>query len=123
MGWDVKNDGFGVVLSAELPSLMRAELSAAINEFLQRNDLSLEDFAGFLLHPGGSKVLDVAEAVLGLSPEDLEPSRTVLRNFGNMSSATALFVLKHAIDAGRNGRHLLSAFGPGFSAYFVALDL
>ena len=80
-------------------------------------------FAGVLLHPGGGRLLDVAEDVLGLSREDLEPSRTVLRDFGNMSSATALFVLKHAIDGGRTGRHLLSAFGPGFSAYFVALDL
>jgi len=47
----------------------------------------------------------------------------VLRDFGNMSSATALFILQRAIDAGDKGRHLLAAFGPGFSAYFVALDL
>jgi alkylresorcinol/alkylpyrone synthase len=123
MGWDVKNDGFGVVLSAELPGLMRANLADAVTEFLARNELELDDLDGFLLHPGGAKVLDVAEDVLGLSREDLEPSRTVLRDFGNMSSATALFVLKHAIDSGRSGRHLLSAFGPGFSAYFVVLDL
>jgi alkylresorcinol/alkylpyrone synthase len=123
MGWDVKNDGFGVVLSAELPSLMRENLAGAIMGFLDRSGLSLVDFSGFLFHPGGSKVLDVAEKVLGLAPEDLEPSRTVLRDFGNMSSATALFVLKHATDNGRKGRHLLSAFGPGFSAYFVVIDL
>ena len=102
---------------------MRENLAAAVTEFLDRNQLALDDFAGFLLHPGGSKVLDVAEDVLELTREDLEPSRTVLRDFGNMSSATALFVLKHAIEAGRSGRHLLSAFGPGFSAYFVVLDL
>ena len=47
----------------------------------------------------------------------------MLRDYGNMSSVTALFVLKHAIDAGRKGRHLLMAFGPGFSAYFVVVDL
>jgi alkylresorcinol/alkylpyrone synthase len=123
MGWDVKNDGFGVVLSAELPSLMRSHLADAVAGFLDRSGLERGEFAGFLLHPGGSKVLDVAEKVLGLSPADLEPSRSVLRDFGNMSSATALFVLKHALHAGRSGRHLLSAFGPGFSAYFVALDL
>lgn len=123
MGWDVKNDGFGIVLSAELPSLMRENLAAAVTAFLDRAGLDLKDFAGFLLHPGGSKVLDVAEDVLGLSPEDLEPSRSVLRDYGNMSSATALFVLKHARDAGRSGRHLLMAFGPGFSAYFAVVDL
>jgi alkylresorcinol/alkylpyrone synthase len=123
MGWDVKNDGFGVVLSAELPSLMRENLADAVEGFLERSGLRRADFSGFLLHPGGSKVLDVAEKVLCLAPEDLEPSRAILRDFGNMSSATALFVLKHALDAGRKGRHLLCAFGPGFSAYFVALDL
>jgi alkylresorcinol/alkylpyrone synthase len=123
MGWDVKNDGFGVVLSAELPGLMRENLAGAVMAFLDRSGLDLADFSGFLLHPGGGKVLDVAEQVLGLSPEDLEPSRTVLRDYGNMSSATALFVLKHALDAGRSGRHLLCAFGPGFSAYFVVIDL
>ena len=123
MGWDVKNDGFGVVLSAELPSLMRHNLAGAVSGFLDRSGLDMKDFAGVLLHPGGGKVLDVAEDVLGLSPGDLEPSRTVLRDFGNMSSATVLFVLKHALDSGRRGRHLLSAFGPGFSAYFVVVDL
>jgi alkylresorcinol/alkylpyrone synthase len=123
MGWDVKNDGFGVVLSAELPGLMRENLAAAVTGFLDRSGLDLKDFSGFLLHPGGAKVLDVAEEVLGLSQQDLEPSRAVLRDYGNMSSATALFVLEHARDAGRTGRHLLMAFGPGFSAYFVVIDL
>ena len=123
MGWDVKNDGFGVVLSPHLPSLLRANLAEAVNGFIDRAGLDLGEFKGMLLHPGGSKLLDVAEDVLGLSPDDLAPSRTVLRDYGNMSSATALFVLKNAIEAGREGRHLLSAFGPGFSAYFVALDL
>lgn len=123
MGWDVKDDGFGVVLSPELPSLMRENLGAAVADFLERAGLDLNDFSGFLLHPGGSRVLDVAEEVLDLTPDDLQPSRAVLRDYGNMSSATALFVLKHARDAGLKGRYLLSAFGPGFSAYFVVLDL
>jgi len=123
MGWDVKNDGFGVVISAEIPSLMRANLPAAINGFLERAGLEMKDFSGILLHPGGSRVLDVAEKVLGLSPNEFELSRAVLRDNGNMSSATALFVLEQAIKTGRKGRHLLAAFGPGFSAYFMVLDL
>lgn len=123
MGWDIKNDGFGVVLSPALPGLMRQNLAPALTAFLERNGLELNDFAGVLLHPGGGKLLDVAENVLGLTSDDLVPSRAVLRDFGNMSSATALFVLNHAIDTGRRGRHLLSAFGPGFSAYFIVLDL
>ena len=123
MGWDIKNDGFGVVLSPELPTLMRERLGEALNGFLDTNDLTLEDFDGFLFHPGGRKVLDTAEEVLGVPRAKLEHSWGVLRDFGNMSSATAIFVLERAIASGARGRHLLAAFGPGFSAYFVVLDL
>jgi alkylresorcinol/alkylpyrone synthase len=123
MGWDIKEDGFGVVLSPELPSLMRRELRPALDAFLERNGLELESFAGFLLHPGGRKILETAEETLGIGRERLAHSWAVLRDYGNMSSATALFVLQRALRAGDKGPHLLAAFGPGFSAYFVAADL
>lgn len=123
MGWDIKGDGFGVVLSPELPMLMRDNLGPALQGFLDRNGMSLRDFAGFLVHPGGRKVLETAEEVLGIERAQIIHSWDVLRDFGNMSSATALFVLERAIQSGAKGRHLLAAFGPGFSAYFAALDL
>lgn len=123
MGWDIKSDGFGVVLSPELPALMRDNLRPALQGFLERNGMALEDFAGFLVHPGGRKVLETAEEVLGVERRQIIHSWDVLRDFGNMSSATALFVLERAVQAGAKGRHLLAAFGPGFSAYFAALDL
>jgi alkylresorcinol/alkylpyrone synthase len=63
------------------------------------------------------------ERVLGLSRDQLDHSWEVLRQYGNMSSATVLFVLDRALKAGARGRHLLAAFGPGFSAYFAAADL
>lgn len=85
--------------------------------------MSLEDFTGFLFHPGGRKVLETAEEVLGIKRSLLQHSWDILRDFGNMSSATALFVLQKAMRAGDRGRHLLAAFGPGFSAYFIVLDL
>jgi alkylresorcinol/alkylpyrone synthase len=123
MGWDIKEDGFGVVLSPELPALLRRELAAALEAFLERHDMNLESFRGFLFHPGGRKVLEAVEETLGIDRSRLEHSWSVLRDYGNMSSATALFVLERALDAGAAGQHLLAAFGPGFSAYFVALDL
>ena len=123
MGWDIKNDGFGVVLSPELPALMRERLGEALFPFLAREGLSLQDFDGFLLHPGGSKVLDTAEEALGLSRGQVRYSWDVLKRYGNMSSATALFVLKEALGDGARGRFLLAAFGPGFSAYFIVLEL
>ena len=123
MGWDIKDDGFGIVLSAELPSLMRKALAPALQDFLDRNGFRLSDFNGFLFHPGGRKLIETMEEVLGLERKQLEHSWEVLRRFGNMSSATALFVLDRALNAGASGRYLLAAFGPGFSAYFVAADL
>lgn len=123
MGWDIKDDGFGVVMSIDLPHMIRENLAAAVVAFLDRAGLTLSALDGVLLHPGSRRILDVVEDVLVLAPEDLEPSRAVLRDFGNMSSVTALFVLKHAMEAGRRGRHLLVAVGPGFSAYFVVVDL
>ena len=123
MGWDIKNDGFGVVLSPELPTLMRERLGEALFPFLARQGLSLQDFDGFLLHPGGSKVLETAEESLELSRDQIRYSWQVLKEYGNMSSATALFVLKAALADGARGRYLLAAFGPGFSAYFIVLEL
>jgi len=123
MGWDIKDDGFGVVLSPELPSLMKKALAPALNNFLERNGLALGDFNGFLFHPGGRKLLETMEEVLGLTREQLSHSWEVLRRYGNMSSATALFVLQRAIQSGARGPHLLAAFGPGFSAYFAAVEL
>jgi alkylresorcinol/alkylpyrone synthase len=123
MGWDVKENGFGVVLSPELPSLLRRELRPAVEAFLAREGLRYGELAGILLHPGGRRVLDTAQEVLGLSRDDLVHSWEILRQYGNMSSATALFILERALGCGARGRHLLTAFGPGFSAYFVVLDL
>ena len=63
------------------------------------------------------------QSVLGIERAALAHSWEVLREFGNMSSATALFVLKRALRTGAHGPHLLAAFGPGFSAYFIVADL
>src|SRR6516165_8036657 len=120
MGWDIKEDGFGVVLSPQLPALMRKALRPAVNDFLRRNDLALEGFKGFLLHPGGRKVLETAEDVLQIDRDLVAHSWAVLRDYGNMSSVTSMFVLDRAVRAGEKGPHFLAAFGPGFSAYFIA---
>ena len=61
MGWDIKQDGFGVVLSPELPALLRKELVPALRGFLEANSLGLGEFSGFLLHPGGAKILKTVQ--------------------------------------------------------------
>jgi len=72
MGWDIKEDGFGIVLSPELPALMKKALAPALHDFLDRNGFSLSDFEGFLFHPGGRKLLETMEEVLGLSRDRLQ---------------------------------------------------
>jgi alkylresorcinol/alkylpyrone synthase len=123
MGWDIKEDGFGVVLSPELPGLMRRELRPALDQFLERADYPLREFTGILFHPGSGKLLEAAEDILNIERAQIAHSWAILRQYGNMSSVTALFVLQRALAAGARGRHLLVAFGPGFSAYFAVVDL
>ncbi len=123
MGWDIKDDGFGIVLAPELPALMERELAPALDDFLERHGYRVSDFNGFLFHPGGRRLLETIEQTLGLTRQQLEYCWDVLRRYGNMSSATVLFVLEQAMQAGARGPHLLAAFGPGFSAYFAVADL
>jgi len=113
MGWDIKNDGFGMVLSPELPGHMRKALRPAVEGFLETHGLELEDVAGYLIHPGGRKVLEAAEDALTLQREQLRHSWSVLRDYGNMSSATVLFILKRAIESGDRGLKFMVALGPG----------
>ena len=68
-------------------------------------------------------MLTTAQDALGISRDQLRYSWQVLKNYGNMSSATALFVLKEALVDGAQGRFMMAAFGPGFSGYFIALEL
>lgn len=123
LGLDVKDDGFGMVLSSGLPTLLRENLTPMVSTFLERHALSLMDFDGFLIHAGGRKILETAEELLGASREQMMHAWSVMRDYGNMSSATVLFVLARAIAAGAKGRHLMAAFGFGFSAHFAVVEL
>jgi len=116
MGYDVVEGGFKLVLDKRLPDFLRGRLRPMVVEFLTGNDVRFEQLCAFAIHPGGRKVMDVAEDELGLSPIQLEPSRSVLRDHGNMSSATILFVLDRALaDIGPGAMALGIGFGPGFA--------
>jgi alkylresorcinol/alkylpyrone synthase len=122
MGWRVEEDGFGVLFSRDIPSIVRARYGKAVDAFLARQGLTRKDLAGTLCHPGGAKVLDALEEVFALAPGAMTHARAVLRDYGNMSGATALFVLERALAHGLRGRHLMSSLGPGFSAGFLLLE-
>jgi alkylresorcinol/alkylpyrone synthase len=123
MGWSIEDDGFGVVLSPDIPKCARDELRPAVDHFLARHDLKLADLDGVIMHPGGRRVLEAVEHALTLPREALRHAWDVLAEFGNMSSPTALFVLERTLSTGASGRHLLAAFGPGFTVSFALLEL
>ena len=118
MGWRVKEDGLGVLFSRDIPALVRQEFKPLVKDFLRRLELSSRDLAGTVCHPGGAKVLDALEESFELEPGAMTIAREVLRDCGNMSAATVLFVLERTLARGAQGRYLMSALGPGFSAAF-----
>lgn len=117
MGWDIGDDGFGVRFSRDIPSLVRRDMAPAMTGFLARHGLDLSNFDAVACHPGGAKVLDALEEIFGRT---LPEARSVLREFGNMSAPTVLFVLDR-LRHSWNKRILMTALGPGFTAGFLAL--
>ncbi len=92
-------------------------------EFLARHDLAVDDIDRFVCHPGGAKVVAALEDAFGLGREALAGARGVLRDFGNMSAATVMFVLERMLAEPRPwDRALMNALGPGFTAGFIVLD-
>jgi alkylresorcinol/alkylpyrone synthase len=125
MGFDLKETGFHIVLSKDVPQMIREKIKGLVNSFLERHSLRQEQLSRFLLHPGGQKLLLYMEEELGLSREDTQFSWDVLREYGNLSSASVFFVLHECLNkrdtrAGEYG--LLAAFGPGFSAEMALLQ-
>lgn len=123
MGWRIDPTGFGAIFSRSIPGLVRDKLATAASTFLSRKGLAHGDLDGYVFHPGGAKVVDALEAAFELPQGELNKEREVLRNFGNMSAPTVLFVLQQALKNGLSGRTLLSALGPGFTASFLTLKV
>ncbi len=123
MGWDVDESGLGVIFERSIPSFVRDRFGAATQSALARTGRSMQGIERFVCHPGGPKVLGALESALALVPGSLDIEREVLRDFGNMSAPTVLFVLERVIRAGLGGRMLLCALGPGFTAAFLPLTI
>ena len=123
MGWDVDTDGFGVVFDRSIPAFVKQNFAAAVEATLTRMGTGLAGVTRMICHPGGAKVVDAIETALHLEQGSLDHEREVLREHGNMSAPTALFVLKRVLDAGATGDMLLTALGPGFSASLLPMRL
>jgi predicted naringenin-chalcone synthase len=118
MAFHLTDHGMKMVLSAYVPELLSANVEGFVDELLERNGLGRGDVRFWGLHPGGLKIMQHIEHRLDLAPDALQFSRAVLRQYGNMSSATILFVLDEIIRCGepRPGDYaLLMAFGPGLT--------
>lgn len=123
MGWNVTSDGLKALFSRDIPKLVRTEIRGVASHFLAKHGRRLSDVDHFVCHPGGAKVLTAFEQAFDLAPESLSHGRGVLRDYGNMSAATVLFVLERTLNAGARGRLMLTALGPGFSAGFQLMDV
>ena len=115
MSWRVRDDGFDMVLSGRVPATVADVLDAHAGTIL--GGMAQDEVAHWAVHPGGRSVLDAVERALDLGPRALDASRGVLRDNGNMSSATVMFVLERMLArAGRGERGCAMAFGPGLTA-------
>lgn len=115
MSWSVRDDGFDMVLSGRVPRAIEETLRDHVGSVLRGGAIS--DIDLWAVHPGGRSVLDAVERALGLGSEALDTSRGVLRDNGNMSSATVMFVLAKMLSEKSNGlKGCAMAFGPGLTA-------
>lgn len=123
MGWEVDDTGFGVVFDRSIPDFVQAEFATAATAALKAFGLQRADIAKFVCHPGGAKVLDALAETMDLPPSALEEERDILRNHGNMSAPTVLFVLQEVLSGARHGPMVACALGPGFTAAFLPLHV
>jgi alkylresorcinol/alkylpyrone synthase len=124
MTWDVTDHGFRMGLAREIPGVLERHAGSLVGSLLARHGLSPEEIAGWAIHPGGPRILEAMAAPLGLSEDDLEVSRSVLRDFGNCSSPTVLLVLQRLLEQrplSEGDQVVCLAFGPGLTVYAALL--
>ena len=118
MGWDVVDSGMKVRFSRDIPHFVRTNISLVLEEACASWEIAQDDIVSYVTHPGGAKVLEAFAEVISAPLERLAASHEILRGYGNMSSASILFVLEHMLisNAFEKGYALMSALGPGFSS-------
>lgn len=125
MGWDISELGFRIVLSPDVPTVVRENLGRDVDAFLATHGLTRADIGSWIMHTGGPKVLEATADSLGLDRAALEVSWEALRRVGNLSSASVLVVLDEIMKHRRPApgtRSILAAMGPGFCAEMLLLE-
>lgn len=126
MGWELKNEGFHVIFSKDIPTIIKKWLKPNMDEFLLKNKWAANDIQHFIAHPGGKKVLSAYSESLQMEKSLTETSRLILQQYGNMSSPTVLFVLKEFVEKNTSYQHgdkgIMLALGPGFSSELALVE-
>jgi alkylresorcinol/alkylpyrone synthase len=125
MGWRFTSDGMRLILSRDIPSLVRERVAPVVNDFLGGVGMSITNITHHILHPGGPKVMATYRSAFGLSDEAVSIARDCMREYGNLSSAAVLVMLSDLVVSGRPERGdtgLLMGLGPGFAAEMLALS-
>ncbi|RZJ83716.1 MAG: type III polyketide synthase [Chryseobacterium sp.] len=124
MGFKLTNSGLQMVLDIEVPDTIAGHFPEIIHPFLERNNLKIEDIDHLIFHPGGKKIVNTVEELFSGMGKNINDTKEVLRLYGNMSSATVLYVLERIMDANpqKGEKGVMLSFGPGFSAQRVLLQ-
>lgn len=122
MGWEVEESGLAVVFDRAIPPFIEAELASAIDGMCAELGTERSTIDRFCCHPGGVKVIDAIESALDLHQGELNVEREVLRDYGNMSAPTVLFVLERLLARGLPDKVMMTAFGPGFTCAGLLLE-
>lgn len=122
MGFDLSASGFKIILDKQIAPLVEAHFREPLEAFLRLHQLGVRDIQNWVFHPGGRRILDNLRDILDLQEIDVSASRQVLREVGNLSSASVLWVLAEHLKEPRTGPGLMAAFGPGFNAEMLLLN-
>lgn len=124
MGFKLTNAGLQMVLDVAVPETIANHFPDIIHPFLSKNGLDINNINHLIFHPGGKKIIQIVEELFGQLGKNIDETKEVLRLYGNMSSATVLYVLERIMDKkpmpGEKG--LMLSFGPGFSAQRILLQ-
>jgi predicted naringenin-chalcone synthase len=124
MGFKLTNSGLQMILDIDVPDTIASHFPDIIHPFLEKNHLKMEDVDHLIFHPGGKKIVQTVEELFSDLGKNIEDTKEVLRLYGNMSSATVLYVLERFLDnyPKKGSIGLMLSFGPGFSAQRVLLQ-
>ena len=124
MGFNLVNSGLQMILDKSVPQKISDHFPKIIHPFLDKNNLKIEDIHHLIFHPGGKKIVQTVEDLFGTLGKNIDDTKEVLRLYGNMSSATVLYVLERFMDRNpqQGERGIMLSFGPGFSAQRILLE-